>query len=157
PQDRMRDRQGMAWHPAIHQGIVQDQVFHMHEFTLKPHRSNRIVHMHALNHTFTYGRTRKPLVEPHQSCRSPADGDENFFERQIVDLIGHIPHIAAECGKRQTKLLPYPRTSATLTVRPSLIERRAASARAKACSPSSAEGGGACPVSSASIIGAISA
>src|SRR5690606_39470269 len=97
------------------------------------------------------------LIDPRQSRRSPGNGNEKLFKRQIIDLIGHILHIAADRGKRQTNLRPYPSTSATLMLRPSLTERRAASARARACKPSSAEGYGALLVSSASMIDAISA
>src|SRR5690606_40681815 len=95
------------------------------------------------------------LIDPRQSRRSPGNGNEKLFKRQIIDLVGHIPHIAADRGRRQTNLRPYPSTSATLMLRPSLTERRADSARASACKPSSAEGYGALPVSSASMNDAI--
>ena len=73
----------------VAEGIMQDEVLEMDEFTVDPERSMRVEEMRALEKALTDGRTGNALIETGERDPSLGDRPQQALDRQFGQIVRH--------------------------------------------------------------------
>lgn len=73
----------------VHVGVVQDEVFDMHELAVEPQRGRRVGKMQTLDKTVTDRAFVHPLVEPGQKVFGAGERPDQGGQGQVGKILSH--------------------------------------------------------------------
>ena len=79
----------MAWRTHIHMGVMQHEVFHVHEFAVHPHGGDGVGEILPFDEALFHRRSAYPLVQPRQRFARAGGSDEELFELDVGYVVNH--------------------------------------------------------------------